>query len=384
MSPNIVPVTRRTLLKWGAVGFGLGKNNPLFANARPSTGLASQEAPQISPVKTQSEPVKIDGNENPYGPSEKAIQAIQNAIPRSNRYVLAADKLQHAIAQHHQVGIGMIQLGYGSSEILKMAAEAFLASGKSVVLASPTYEGMARYAEVHGAPIVRIPLDSQFRHDLKKMRAAVNEDTGLIYICNPNNPTATIVGADELQEFVNQMPPHIPVVIDEAYHHYVEAPSYGSAVSLVLQQKSVIVTRTFSKIYGMAGLRLGYSIAREDLTAKIASYKVWLNANTLTVAAGLACFDDQEFIAKNKKQNKETREYVEAELRKLGLETIPSQANFFMINLKREMPSVQAALRARNVSVGRPFYPLTNYLRVTVGTRPEMERFIEEFKQVMA
>ena len=154
--------------------------------------------------------VKIDGNENPYGPSDKAIQAIQNAIPRSNRYVLTADKLQLAIAQHHQVGPRMIQLGYGSSEILKMAAEAYLAPGKNVVLASPTYEGMARYAEVHGAGIVRIPLDSQFRHDLKKMRAAINEDTGLIYICNPNNPTATIVGADELQEFADQMPPHIP------------------------------------------------------------------------------------------------------------------------------------------------------------------------------
>ena len=163
----------------------------------------------------------------------------------------------------------MIQLGYGSSEILKMAAEAFLAPGKSVVVASPTYEGIARYAEVRGARIVRIPLDSQFRHDLKKMRVAVNDDTGLIYICNPNNPTATIVGADELREFSDQIPPHIPIVVDEAYHHYVDDPSYLSAISLVLQNKSVIVTRTFSKIYGMAGLRLGYSVARENLTAKI-------------------------------------------------------------------------------------------------------------------
>ncbi len=182
----------------------------------------------------------------------------------------------------------------------------------------------------------------------------------------------------------DQIPPQIPIVIDEAYHHYVDDPSYTSAISLVLQNKSVIVTRTFSKIYGMAGLRLGYSVAREDLTAKMASYKVWLNANTLTIAAGLACYEDQQFIAKNKKQNKETRDYVEDELRKLGYETIPSQANFFMIDLKHEMQPVQAALRARNVYVGRPFSPLTNYLRVTVGTRSEMERFVEAFKQVVA
>ena len=384
MSQNVIPVTRRILLKWGVVGLALAKNDPMVARGQSAAGLSVYGTTQLLSASVQTDFVKIDGNENPYGPSEKAVQAIQSAIPRSNRYVQTADRLQHAVAQHHQAGLGMIQLGYGSSEILKMASEAFLAPGKNVVLASPTYEGMARYGEVHGARIVRIPLDSRFRHDLKKMRTAVNEDTGLVYICNPNNPTATIVGADELREFADQMPPHIPVVVDEAYHHYVEDPSYSSAIPLVLQNRAVIVTRTFSKIYGMAGLRLGYAVAREDLITKIAAYKVWLNANTLTIAAGLACFDDQEFIARNKKQNKETREYVEAEMTKLGLETIPSQANFLMIDLKRDIQPVQAALRARNVYAGRPFYPLTNYLRVTVGTQQEMERFVEEFKQVMA
>jgi histidinol-phosphate aminotransferase len=384
MSLHVDPVTRRNLLKWGVVGLALRRSDPLQAYAQPAPELAMQESAQSVAPRIETELIKIDGNENPYGPSERAVQAIQSAIPRSNRYVLTADKLQHAIANHHQVGLGMIQLGYGSSEILKMAADAFLPPGKSVVVASPTYEGMARYADVRGAGIVRIPLDSQHRHDLKKMRAAVNGDIGLIYICNPNNPTATIVGGDELREFSDQIPPNIPIVVDEAYHHYVDDPSYTSAISLVMQNKSVIVTRTFSKIYGMAGLRLGYSVAREDLTRKMASYKVWLNANTLTLAAGLACYEDQQFIAKNKKQNKETREYVEAELRKLGYETIPSQANFFMIDLKHEMQPVQAALRARNVYVGRPFSPLTNFLRVTVGTRSEMERFVEAFKQVVA
>ena len=384
MSLHVDVVTRRNVLKWGVVGLALKRSDSLQAYAQPAPELATQESGQSVAPRTETDLIKIDGNENPYGPSERAVQAIQSAIPRSNRYVLTADKLQRAIANHHQVGLGMIQLGYGSSEILKMAADAFLPPGKSVVVASPTYEGMARYADVRGAGIVRIPLDSQHRHDLNKMRAAVNGDTGLIYICNPNNPTATIVGGDELREFSDQIPPHIPIVVDEAYHHYVDDPSYTSAISLVLQNKSVIVTRTFSKIYGMAGLRLGYSVAREDLTAKMASYKVWLNANTLTIAAGLACYEDQQFIAKNKKQNKETRDYVEAELRKLGYETIPSHANFFMIDLKHEIQPVQAALRARNVYVGRPFSPLTNYLRVTVGTRSEMERFVEAFKQVVA
>ncbi len=207
MSLHVDPVTRRNVLKWGVVGLALRRSNPLQAYAQPSPELAMQESAQSVAPRTETDLIKIDGNENPYGPSERAVQAIQSAIPRSNRYVLTADKLQHAIANHHQVGLGMIQLGYGSSEILKMAADAFLPPGKSVVVASPTYEGMARYADVRGARIVRIPLDSQHRHDLKKMRAAVNGDTGLIYICNPNNPTATIVGGDELREFSRSNPP---------------------------------------------------------------------------------------------------------------------------------------------------------------------------------
>ncbi|MFN8006263.1 MAG: aminotransferase class I/II-fold pyridoxal phosphate-dependent enzyme [Terriglobia bacterium] len=376
-------VSRRQLMKFGATGLALGTPYPAIASAWPSTGFLPQETTQPHPSAVPVELVKIDGNENPYGPSQMAMQAIRDAISRSNRYVLSADKLQRAIALHHQVGLGMIQVGYGSSEILKMAAEAFLGPGKKLIVASPTYEGMARVSEVQGATVVRVPLDSQFRHDLRKMQEAVTEDTGLIYICNPNNPTATYVTADALGQFVNQLPPRIPIVVDEAYFHYVEDPAYRTALESVMNNKPVIVTRTFSKIYGMAGLRLGYAVAREDLIAKMAAHRVWLNSNALTLAAGLACFEDQAFISWNRSQNRGARDYVVGELRKMGYETIPSQVNFFMIDLKRNMQPVQAALRDRQVMVGRPFNPLTNHLRVTVGTRPEMERFLVEFKQVM-
>jgi len=280
--------------------------------------------------------------------------------------------------------LAMIEVGFGSSEILKMAAEAFLGPDKNVVVAQPTYESVARYGEVYGAPTVRVPLNNEFRTDLKKMRAAVTEKTGLIYICNPNNPTATVVSGEQMRDFLASMPPNVPVLIDEAYHHYVEDPHYASSIPLAQEGKAVIVSRTFSKIYGMAGLRLGYAVGREDLIRRMSAYKLWLNLNALTVAAALASLDDQEFVSRNQKLNTQTRRFVEEQVTALGLRCIPSQANFVMIDLKRQAYPVLAALRSRDIFVGRQFPPLMNHMRVTLGTADEMNRFAAEFKQVMS
>jgi histidinol-phosphate aminotransferase len=275
-------------------------------------------------------------------------------------------------------------VGYGSSEILKMAAEAFLGPGKNVIVAEPTYESIARYGEVYGAQTIRVPLTSDYRHDLKKMRAAVNDKTGLIYICNPNNPTATVVSVEEMKDFLTAMPTQVPVLIDEAYHHYVADPSYASSIQFAKAGKGVIVSRTFSKIYGMAGLRLGYAVGREDLIRAISSYKLWLNMNALTMAAALASLDDQEFIGRNQQLNAQTRHVVEQQVTALGLKCIPSQANFVMIDLKRQAYPVLGALRSRNVFVGRLFPPLMNHMRVTLGTAEEMKRFVEELKEILS
>lgn len=325
-------------------------------------------------------PVKIDANENPYGPSEKALQAIQKSFGQSGRYASNTPELHQALCSHHQVDSGMLELGYGSSELLKMAVEAFLGPGKNVVTAQPTYEAPSRYGAVYDATTIRVPLDAQYKHDLKKMRAAVNDKTGMIYICNPNNPTATVVSADAIRMFVDSMPPEIPVVIDEAYHHYVEDPSYASSVPLAKQGKAVVVMRTFSKIYGMAGLRMGYAVGRGDLIGRMSAYKIWLNTNTLTVAAALASLEDKEFVERNRKLNASARQFVEQQVTKMGLGYIPSQANFLMLDLKRDMGSVVGALRARGVFAGRPFHPLRQHLRVTVGTMEEMKRFVEELR----
>jgi histidinol-phosphate aminotransferase len=329
-------------------------------------------------------PVHIDSNENPYGPSEKAIAAMKSSFAQAGRYVHNPGELHRALCEHNKVDSSMIEVGYGSSEILKMAAEAFLGPGKNVIVAEPTYESIARYGEVYGAQTIRVPLTSDYRHDLKKMRAAVNDKTGLIYICNPNNPTATVVSVEEMKDFLTAMPTQVPVLIDEAYHHYVADPSYASSIQFAKAGKGVIVSRTFSKIYGMAGLRLGYAVGREDLIRAISSYKLWLNMNALTMAAALASLDDQEFIGRNQQLNAQTRHVVEQQVTALGLKCIPSQANFLMIDLKRQAYPVLGALRARNVFVGRLFPPLMNHMRVTLGTAEEMKRFVEELKGILS
>jgi histidinol-phosphate aminotransferase len=206
----------------------------------------------------------------------------------------------------------------------------------------------------------------------------------MVYICNPNNPTATVVSAEATRDFVASLPQGIPVVIDEAYHHYVDDPFYASAVSLAKQGKPVVVMRTFSKIYGMAGLRMGYAVGHADLISRMSAHKVWLNTNTLTVAAALASLEDKEFVERNRKLNAQARQFVEQQVTKMGLSYIPSQANFLMVDLKRDMGPVVGALRARNVFAGRPFHPLRQHLRVTIGTMEEMKRFVEELRAVVA
>jgi histidinol-phosphate aminotransferase len=379
MAQNNTDRSRRKFL--ALTGAGVAWSGVSALAVEPQSGRAAAAVPAVA---SSIYSVKIDSNENPYGPSEKAIQAIQASFSQSGRYAQNTGQLHRALCDHHQISGGMLDIGYGSSEILKMAVEAFLGPDKNVVIAQPTYEAIARYGTVYGASAVRVPLDAQFRHDLKRMRSAVNEKTGLVYICNPNNPTATVVSGESLRNFVESMPSNIPVLVDEAYHHYVDDPTYASAIPLAKQGKAVVVTRTFSKIYGMAGLRLGYAVGREDLVGKMSEYKIWLNANVLTVAAALASLDDKAFVERNRKLNADTRKYVEQAVRQMGLDTIPSQANFLMVDLKRDMSSVAGSLRSRGVFAGRAFYPLTSHLRVTIGTAEEMKRFVEELRRVLA
>jgi histidinol-phosphate aminotransferase len=325
--------------------------------------------------------VRLSANENPYGPSPKALAAMRDAFALAWRYPdEAQDALMDDLARTHNVSPEQILLGNGSSEILKIAVLAFLDHAHKLVLASPTFEAVAIYTRALGAEAVAIPLDAHHAHDLGRM-AAVGA-AGLIYICNPNNPTGTITPHDALASFLDSVPPSTIVLVDEAYHHYADGPDYASVIPLVKTHPNLVVARTFSKIYGMAGLRCGYAVAQHATIERMAAQQPWDSINAMALAAARASVGDSEHVREGAARNKATRTMVVEALAKMGYATLPSQTNFIMTGLRRDVRPVIAALRDRGVHVGRLFPAMPQHLRVTIGKREEMERFLAAFRQL--
>jgi len=353
--------------------------------------------------------VRLSANENPYGPSPIALKAMTDAFSISCRYPDEhADVLIEVLARLNGVNRNQILLGNGSGEILKLCAAAFTGSlepgsnrpvellprsrggalpsfipgrGKMIV-ADPTFEAILNHARVNQAEVLKVPLTSSFSHDLQKMLAAANQ--GLIYICNPNNPTASITPKKEMREFLDQVPRDTMVLVDEAYHHYADSPEYESVIPLVKNHSNLIVARTFSKIYGMAGLRCGYCVAQPEAMQRLRPHQTWDSVNIMAITAATASLEDADQVTNGQRLNRETKKFVTDELGSLGYASIPSQANFIMVNVKREARPIIAALALRGVQIGRPFPALPNHLRVTIGKRPEMETFLSAFRQIVA
>ena len=299
-----------------------------------------------------------------------------------------ADMLAEDLAKLHGVPANQVVLGDGSGEILKLCAAAFTSQDKKLVTANPTFESIARHASVARAEVVRIDLTPDYRHDLPKMLAATTssapaKSAGLVYVCNPNNPTASITPKNEMSEFLAKVSPATMVLVDEAYHHYVDANDYESVVPLVKQYPNLIVARTFSKIYGMAGLRCGYCVTQRANIERMRAHQITDSVNIMALVAARASLADTEHITQGRKLNQETKKTICAELDALGYRYIPSHANFMMIDLRREVRPVISALRSRGVEVGRLFPALPNFMRVTIGTAPEMKQFLTTFKEVM-
>ncbi len=247
--------------------------------------------------------------------------------------------------------------------------------------ADPTFEAILQYANVNGAEVVKIPLTGGFGHDLEKIRSA--QKGGLVYICNPNNPTASITSKNELREFLMKTPPETMVLVDEAYYHYADSPDYESVIPLVKDCPNLIVARTFSKVYGMAGLRCGYCVAQPDTIKRLRPHQVWDSVNIMALVAATASLDDPDQVTNGRRLNRETRTFLAKELDALGFQTIPSQANFVMIDLRRPVVPVIQALKQRKVQVGRLFPAMPNHMRLTIGKRTEMETFLDAFRHVI-
>jgi histidinol-phosphate aminotransferase len=350
------------------------------AIVRPRFTIAAKQPPKSKATGI----VRLSANENPYGPSAKAHEAMKNAHPACNRYPDEAnDVLIEKIAKINNVNREQIVLGDGSSEILKLCAETFAGptQGK-LIAADPTFEAILDYSKANGAEVAKVPLTSSFAHDLGKMGAAAKN--GLIYICNPNNPTASITPKNDLRDFIAKTSPDTMILVDEAYFHYADSPDYETVVPMVKDHPNLIVARTFSKIYGMAGLRCGYCVAQPETIKRMHPFQMFDSVNIMALAAASASLDDAGQVNNGRKLNSEAKNFTTSEIDKMGYKLIPSQANFIMFDCKRPVVPIIKAMKERNVQVGRLFPALPNHMRLTIGKHTEMESFLAAFKQVMA
>jgi len=348
------------------------------ANAAVAAGRVS--------VKDYEALTKLCYNENPYGPTKSVQDAMTGALEFANRYMSPDGGILDAIASLHKVDIDHIVLGSGSSEILDAVGTAFLEGGKKVVGAEPTFDAVYRHATGLKTDAIHVPLTAGWRQDIPAMIDAVKQhrgQIGFVYICNPNNPTGVIVTKSEIKQLLDGLPADVPVLIDEAYHHFVEDPAYETSISHATEGRPVIVARTFSKIAALAGIRLGYAVAPPALIEKMSPYIEHMNVNILAKWGGAAALKDPAGLERVRNDINHTRKNTTAALVGMGYTVIPSETNFFMVNLRRDVRPVIKEFRRNGILVGRPFPPMVEYLRVSVGTPAEMERFLTSFQVIM-
>ncbi len=327
----------------------------------------------------------LSSNENPFGPSEKALEAMTYAFKYSMWYGYPDNDVQRRIADAHDVPRDHTLMGAGSGEILDVVGLTWLAHDKKVVGVEPSYGSVYSHATGIDAETLLLPLEADYRQNIERMVDVTNRnarDVGFVYLCNPNNPTGVTVTADEISYLLDNIPEDIPVLIDEAYHHFVEDPAYEESLKYVREGRRVVIARTFSKIYGMAAMRIGFAIAPPDMIQEMRPYSTG-SVNALARWGAVASMEDQPAADRMLVHNKRLREQTISDLEGLGYECIPSQTNFFMVNLRQTVAPIRQAFRQRGVAVGRDFPPMLDYLRVSIGTEDEMGRFMNAFEDVM-
>jgi histidinol-phosphate aminotransferase len=320
--------------------------------------------------------IKLSSNENPHGPSPKARIAMAEAVTLSNRYPWdTTNALREKIATLNQLKKENVLIGAGSSEILGLVAQLAALEKGNAVAADPTFRIWWTAAERNGLEILKVPLNADKKHDLQAMLSRINKQTRLLYLCNPNNPTGTVVYSNLLKSFIEEVGSKCLVLLDEAYIEYCNEPSLCSLVS---SNKKLIVAKTFSKIYGMAGARIGYALAHPELIQQLNKLQPWENAgaSAVSLAGAIASLDDNDFLMKSKKLNNEAKKFTVAELSKLELPSIPSHTNFLYFSLKNYNGDYLQRMAANNIIAGRLVESVDQWYRITIGTMEEMKHFI--------
>lgn len=321
--------------------------------------------------------IRLNSNENVYGPSAKVMDSIKSAVGASNRYPGSEyDSLVETVASMNQVKREQVLFGCGSTEILRLAAFAFLGNGKQLIQALPTFEAMEHYARAAGSEVISVRLTPAFAHDLDGMLAHANASTTLVYICNPNNPTASLTARKELETFISKLPASTYVLIDEAYHHYAGSSGmYASFIDRPIDDERVIVTRTFSSVYGLAGLRLGYAVGSPRTIQQLRRFTTDDNINVIVAQAAKAALDDTEGLRDFVERNANDRQEFFNQAMARALKPIDSHANFVMMNTFHPADEVIEHFRKNNILIGRHFLPMDTYIRVSLGRPDEMREF---------
>jgi histidinol-phosphate aminotransferase len=365
-----------------ALGYlGTGPEFDLFAQGRPQAPAGGAGRPPMTDYDAMAH---LSSNENCWGPPDTVMKAMNNAWKYSNRYGYPDGNIVGEIAKHHGVKPQNILLGAGSGEILDVVGTTFLLGGKKVLGVEPSYGSVYQHATSIKSVAIKLPLNKDYTQNIPAMIKAANDhasELGFVYLCNPNNPTGLIIPKDDVKALLDGIPKGMPVLVDEAYHHFVDDPRYATSVPAVLEGRPVIVARTFSKIAALAGMRLGYAIAPAELIQQMRPYSMG-SINALVKHGGVASLKDTASQADVKKKVMDLRKKTTSELEAYGYECLPSETNFFMVSIGREIQPVIQEFAGKKVSVGRPFPPMTKHMRVSIGTADEMARFMTAFKEI--
>ena len=383
-------VSRRSFLD----AVGLGARAPLSAALIAARGreaaLAAAMPFAAAGSPADADEIRISSNENPLGPGRAAMEAFVRAFEDAGRYPTNARPsmadLREAIARRQSVRPENVALGSGSWELLRTAVRLYTSSSRHLVTASPSFESPEQMAQQLGIPVKRVPVDKDGRLDLEGMAKAARW-SGLVFLCNPNNPTGGVHSAKAVSDFVGRVlreSPATAILIDEAYHDYVTDPGYATAISLALEHPNVFVTRTLSKAYGMAGLRVGYAIGQARTIEAFNRWAITFNQNSLSVAAAVASLADPAHIEAERARNTEVRTFTTGFFQELGYRVLPSETNFVLVELGRPAKEFREACAKQKVLVGRDFPPLEKtHARVSLGTLDEMKRANHVFTAVL-
>ncbi|MEX2181517.1 MAG: aminotransferase class I/II-fold pyridoxal phosphate-dependent enzyme [Gemmatimonadaceae bacterium] len=378
-------VSRRAFVRALGVGGAGALTLPAWVSARGLEAATASPAEAARLARARAI-IRLHSNENPNGPVPAAIRAMTDAFHTAAHYPASTEgAVRAAIASANGVAADQVMLGSGSGEILRLAVQAFCSPTRHLVTAAPSFETPAQYARTLGLPFREVPLDAGLAIDLDRM-ARESRGAGLVFLCNPNNPTGHVHGKERVDAFIRAVlaaDAEVVILVDEAYHEFVDDPSYASALPLIATQPRVFISRTFSKIYGLAGMRVGYAFGQPATLGRMERLRLANGVGALAQAAAIASLGEPAQMRREQELNREARAFTTRWFTEAGFSVMPSQTNFVLVDIRRDGRQFRDSCLTEGIAVGRPFPPLTNHTRISIGTMAEMRQAVAIFRRVL-